>query len=157
MTATIVYDQTTLWRGGFGKRDAVDDPAGGPPRASDLVRVASISKVFTDVLLYALRDAGVVGLDDDVADYVKGFETKHYGDTKEVVTLGALASHLSGLPREIPAADFTSADDPEADVLAALSTTYPVLPPNRRFHYSNLGVGLLGRAPRPRGNRPNRA
>jgi len=46
----------------------------------------------------------------------------------------------------VPYADFTGNGESEADVLAALADMYPVMPPNRRFHYSNLGVGLLGRA-----------
>ena len=31
-------------------------------------------------------------------------------------------------------------------MLKVLKGTLPVLPPNRRFHYSNLGIAVLGRA-----------
>ena len=45
LTGVIVYNQTVLWRGGFGKRKPA---ALDPPRPSDLVRIASI----TNCLLY---------------------------------------------------------------------------------------------------------
>jgi len=40
------------------------------PPQSDLVRIASITKVFTDLLLFKLRDAGTVILDAPLSKYV---------------------------------------------------------------------------------------
>ena len=90
LVASIVQDQTTLWSGGFGggrgggrgasafAADAAAASAGASapppaPGAHSLVRVASITKVFTDALLYALRDDGVVALDDALAARMPGF------------------------------------------------------------------------------------
>jgi CubicO group peptidase (beta-lactamase class C family) len=100
LVATIVYDQETLWSGGFGKRNKFDQ--GSPvPGPSDLVRIASITKVFTDILLFALRDAGVVSLDDPVRKYLPNLSLGKLGDTRGEITLRNLAAHLSGLPREV--------------------------------------------------------
>ena len=69
------------------------------------------------------------------------------GRTKGTVTLRNLASHTSGLPREIPfPCSFGGNACAESEVLEVLDGLLPVLPPNRRFHYSNLGIALLGRA-----------
>ena len=71
LVATIVYNDTTLWSGGFGMRDKFKSGS-GPPLPSDLVRIASITKVFTDVLLFKMRDAGVLNLDDTLDQHIPG-------------------------------------------------------------------------------------
>ena len=145
MVASVVYDQQTLWSGGFGKRNKFD-PASATPAATDLVRIASITKVFTDVLLWKLRDLGTVGLDDKLEKYLPAHFGK-VGSTRGDITLRNLAAHLSGLPREVPfPCSFDGRACSEEEVLQVLNGTLPVLPPNRRFHYSNLGIALLGRA-----------
>ena len=50
MIATVVIDQETALTKGYGRRNpfANNDPT--PPSGTDLVRIASISKVFTDTL-----------------------------------------------------------------------------------------------------------
>eukprot|EP01102_Stenamoeba_stenopodia_P003345 TRINITY_DN1329_c0_g1_i2.p1 TRINITY_DN1329_c0_g1~~TRINITY_DN1329_c0_g1_i2.p1 ORF type:complete len:415 (+),score=57.04 TRINITY_DN1329_c0_g1_i2:106-1350(+) len=58
-----------------------------------------------------------------------------------------LASHSSGLQREIPC--YVKTDSPlcnETIVLERLANLYLVYPPYTRSHYSNLGISLLGRA-----------
>ena len=62
--STIVYDQTTLWSGGFGLRNGSDPRHSSAPGRAHLVRTTSIIKVFTDMLAYKLCDAGTVSLDD---------------------------------------------------------------------------------------------
>ncbi len=49
MVATVVIDQETALTKGYGRRNPFNnDPT--PPSGTDLVRIASISKVFTDTL-----------------------------------------------------------------------------------------------------------
>ena len=45
MVATVVLGQTTAFTKGYGTRD-ITDPNAGPPRGTDLVRIASITKVI---------------------------------------------------------------------------------------------------------------
>jgi CubicO group peptidase (beta-lactamase class C family) len=66
------------------------------------VRVASISKVFTDLMMMQLRDKGVLNLDDPVTKYIPNFRVKVPYNTKRPITLRELASHTSGLQREVP-------------------------------------------------------
>lgn len=146
LVATIVLNQTTMWSGGFGHRSPKSHE---PPRSSDLVRIASITKVFTDLLVYKMRDAESVSLDDPLAKHLRGFEMRGAlgSRTRGTITLRNLASHTSGLPRETPyPCSLGGQHCTEADVLALLKDIYPVLAPYRRFHYSNLGIALLGRA-----------
>ncbi len=52
---------------------------------------------------FALRDAGAINLDDPVTKYLPGFSVLSAGwRTRARITLRDLASHTSGLPREIP-------------------------------------------------------
>ena len=154
--ATVVLDQETAWVKGYGTRD-VTKAGAPPPSGSDLLRVASISKVFTSLLMFLLRDAGVVNLDDTLEKWMKAFSVMDPYKTRDVVTLRNLASHTSGLQREFPfpCSDFTGAKRPkpkpysgctESEVMRQLSQKFLVSPPNTVFHYSNLGFGLLGRA-----------
>jgi CubicO group peptidase (beta-lactamase class C family) len=74
----------------------------GPPTSDDLVWIASITKTFTSTLLHIMRDEGVVSLEDPVAKYFTGFQYKTPWPSAKPMTLGQLASHTSGLPRETP-------------------------------------------------------
>ena len=98
---TVVYDQTQLWSKGYGSSNYFNSSAGAPT-ADDLVRIASNSKVFTDLLLFYLRDNGIVNLDDPVTNYLTNFSMLTPYETTRPVTLRQLASHTSGLPRELP-------------------------------------------------------
>jgi CubicO group peptidase (beta-lactamase class C family) len=73
-------------------------------------RVASITKVFTSFMLFKLRDAGVVSIDDPLTKWLPSFgavQARAWDlfpetTTRRNVTLGALAMHTSGLVREGP-------------------------------------------------------
>lgn len=155
LVAAVVYDQTTLFSQGYGYRNLFNKSE-GPPSTQDLLRVASITKLFTDILLYQLRDSGLVALDDPLTKYMPSFKMlpvpcESGGPScrsRNVITLRTLASHTSGLPREVPYPCSWNHGSRcnESYVLELLSKQAPVLPPKRKFHYSNLGFGLLGRA-----------
>ena len=147
LVGTIVYNQTTVWSGSFGRRRP--DKHSDRPRSTDLVRIASITKTFTDLLAYQMRDAGLIGLDDALAAHLPHFSMPKApgARTRGAITLRSLGAHLAGVPREAPWP--CSLDEHmcnEEAVLALLNETLPVMPPYRRFHYSNLGIALLGRA-----------
>ena len=143
LIATVIFDQNTAWTKGYGYKD-VKFPSQGPPSEHSLVRIASITKVFTSMLLYILRDKGSVNLEDDLTKYMPMFSIQSSGK----ITLRELASHTSGLPRETPypCSSFEYPGCNESEVLKSLSTKAAVSPVHRRFHYSNLGMALLGRA-----------
>ena len=113
----------------------------GTDRALDAAtqfRLGSITKTFTDVLVMQCRDDGLLGLDDAIGSHV---ELPNFGD----LTVRRLMSHTSGIQRE-PFGDVwdtLEASDGQ-EFLDDLRRAEAVLPPGRRFHYSNLGLGLLG-------------
>jgi CubicO group peptidase (beta-lactamase class C family) len=110
--------------------------------------IASNSKIFTSVMMYQLRDRGLLpqGLDTTVASIMRGWVEpaapvgSPSGKSRRGLTLRALATHSSGLPREVPAG--TS----EAEILANVGKGQMLFPQFASTAYSNLGLNLLGRA-----------
>jgi serine-type D-Ala-D-Ala carboxypeptidase/endopeptidase len=110
--------------------------------------IGSVTKLFTGLLLADLVVRGEVGLDDPVTTYLP---VRFAGDA-ESVTLRALATHTSGLPRlprsrRLMLRAVTAHPDPyafldRATLLGSLAGTEPA--GAGMFRYSNLGYELLG-------------
>ncbi|WP_157751627.1 serine hydrolase domain-containing protein [Actinoplanes derwentensis] len=108
--------------------------------------IGSVSKVFTTLALARLVESGDLGLDQPLGDFFPA---------PAGITLRHLATHTSGLPRLpkgmlLPALLRPHAPDPYRDCTAdfLITNLARIRPgrPGRRYHYSNLGVGLLGLA-----------
>ncbi|KAI1890562.1 hypothetical protein AGOR_G00154960 [Albula goreensis] len=120
LSAIVIYNDTVLWTGNFGKRNG-SDPNSAPPNEYTIYRIASLSKIFPTLMLYKLWEEGKVGsLDDPLEKYVENFTIKNplgkshdselkyvtdgliFLDSGEVqvrsssVTLRRMASQLSG-------------------------------------------------------------
>jgi beta-lactamase class C len=78
----------------YGKANARLDR---PIDADAIFNLASVGKLFATTILAQAVERGDVRLDDPVASYVT--ELRQGGDIRDV-TLGEIASHTSGLPRE---------------------------------------------------------
>jgi CubicO group peptidase (beta-lactamase class C family) len=135
---------------GYGRlrRDAQDPPDGGT-----VFEVGSITKVFTGLLLADLAEHNLVGLEDPLASYLPAsVRVPTVGGHQ--LTLGDLASHASGLPRN-PKGTLRrwlgDRHNPNAglsveELYAGLARTRLRRQPGQRVKYSNLGAGLLGQA-----------
>ncbi|MFK3983990.1 serine hydrolase domain-containing protein [Micromonospora sp. NPDC050397] len=124
-----------LWSlavGGTGN----DNPLG--PRTR--FRIGSVTKTFTAVLVLQARDEGLLDLDDPIGAHL---DLPAHGE----LPVRRLLSHTSGLQRE-PYGDVWDTLRPPGvdDLLTELGRAERVLPPARRYHYSNLGFALLGQA-----------
>jgi CubicO group peptidase (beta-lactamase class C family) len=109
-----------------------------PLDAATQFRIGSVTKTFTAVLVMRCRDEGLLDLDDRLGDHLT---VPKHGD----ITLRRLLSHTSGLQREPYGDIWDTLQAPDlAQALDELKQAEQVLPPSRRFHYSNLGFGLLG-------------
>jgi CubicO group peptidase (beta-lactamase class C family) len=100
--------------------------------------MGSITKTFTAVLVLQCRDDGLLDLDDPISAHLP---VPAHGE----LTVRRLLSHTSGLQRE-PYGDLWDAlrmPDLEG-LLTDLVRAERVLAPARRYHYSNLGMALLG-------------
>ena len=101
-------------------------------------RMGSITKTFTAVLTLQCRDDGLLELDDPISVHLK---VPAHGE----LTIRRLLSHTSGLQREPYGEVWDALQMPAAEqVLADLVRAERVLPTARRYHYSNLGMSLLG-------------
>jgi len=124
---------------------AQDTPDGGT-----IFEIGSVTKVFTGLLLADLAEQGIVGLDDPLASHLPSWvRVPTRGDRQ--ITLGELASHAAGLPRD-PTGTLGRWLGDRRNPYAALSVEelYAGLARTRprrrggRAKYSNLGAGLLG-------------
>lgn len=128
----------------FGRLDG-----GTAPDADTVYEIGSITKTFTAALLAKAAASGRLTLDTPVAQLLPDF-TMPTRDGKEI-TLGALATQYSGLPRlptnMLPADPENPYADYDAAKLKSFLGSYK-LPrdPGAAYEYSNLGFGLLGYA-----------
>jgi CubicO group peptidase (beta-lactamase class C family) len=122
------------------------------PNADTVFEIGSITKVFTAIVLASAVERGEVSLDDTLGSLLPELR----GTAVETLTLRQLTTHASGLPR-VPADlrrppfdaqnPFRFYDLPRA--VAYLQPPFKPSEPPKTFdlnRYSNLGVGLLGRA-----------
>ena len=118
------------------------------PQPNSLLRLCSLSKIFATDLLVKMMLAGTVRLDDPLQHFAAPGVTVPERDGR-AITLGDLATHTAGLPREVGpapagAAHFTFPDERfRWNWLPAqhLRTT-----PGTAAAYSNIGFDLLGDA-----------
>ena len=100
-------------------------------------------------MLYQLRDRGALpqGLDTTVASILPGYvaPVSPYRSTRGL-TLRALATHSSGLVREVPEPCGASESCTEAEILTAVGNSTVLFEQFARTAYSNLGLAMLGRA-----------
>ena len=116
-----------------------------PVDAATTMMAYSMSKTITAVAALQLVEAGKVGLDDPVDQYLDSFP---YGSE---VTVRQLISHTSGIPNPIPLrwvhpeARHRTFDENAA--LAAVLRDHPRLSfePGTKYAYSNIGYWLLGK------------
>jgi CubicO group peptidase (beta-lactamase class C family) len=103
-------------------------------------RIGSISKTFTAAVVLGLRDEGRLRLDDPIGEHLKGLPGPVAG-----LRLRELLGMAGGMQRE-PDGDWweRSAGVTLPELIAALHDGKVASAPFDRYHYSNLGYGLLG-------------
>nr|WP_202239502.1 serine hydrolase domain-containing protein [Streptomyces sp. SN-593] len=138
-----------------GRRTVVTGGTALPrlPRTDLRYELGSLSKTFTVLLLAALAREGALGLDDPLAAHLPGLPLPHRHS--RAITLRHLATHTSGLPRVprdlIPGAllrPYTNgyAGYDRERLLSTFARTRTAHAPGSHWHYSNLGIALLGPA-----------
>jgi CubicO group peptidase (beta-lactamase class C family) len=128
---------------------------GGPdavkPGGDTVFEIASLTKVFTALLLADAVTRGDVRLDDPLAEFVPvGVAVPEFSG--QAITLADLATHTSGLPLR-PNNLYAAPDAPNKYAGYTLEQLYAGLPeyrlvhaPGSQFEYSNLAFALLGHA-----------
>ena len=129
LVAGVMRDGELVWSAGRG---AVDEP-----HHDVQYRLGSISKTITAITVLRLRDEGRLDLDDPLEKHLHRHPVRRQDDRPAP---RAPRRGRRGEPRAVVGTHtrhhvWTSSGSPTTDV---------VLPAARRFHYSNLGFGLLG-------------
>ncbi|RKN41859.1 serine hydrolase domain-containing protein [Streptomyces hoynatensis] len=97
-----------------------------PMRPDTVFDVASLSKLFTAVVVVRLAERGLLDLDAPVSGYLPGFPA---------VPVRSLLTHTSGLPAEIDLGPYPD----HAARLAAIAAQPPAYRPGTGYLYSDLG------------------
>jgi CubicO group peptidase (beta-lactamase class C family) len=144
LVAGLVRSGRLVWSGAAG---TLDGRAGGPAADDDTqYRMGSITKTFVAVAVLRLRDAGRLDLTDRFEDHVPG-------SGLGAATLEQLLTHAAGAQAETggPWWERTPGGDWDALVASPVGQRFRA---GRRFHYSNVGYGALGRLLEAHHDRP---
>jgi CubicO group peptidase (beta-lactamase class C family) len=106
-------------------------------RTDTIYDLASISKLFTSVVVMQQVERGRVDLDAPVVRYVPEFAA----NDKAGITIRQLLTHTSGFPAFLP---FWSAQPDPASRMQAALTAATVNPPGSTYLYSDLNLITLG-------------
>jgi len=131
---------------GFGQVSATNL---GPPHATTVFEIGSVTKALTGIALARMVADGQVKLTDTLRELLPP-EVKLPAPV-ERITLAQLATHSSGLPRLPANLDLSPkheanpyANYKAADLYAWLATAKLANPPGKTSDYSNVGFALLG-------------
>ena len=112
---------------------------GVAPNDKTEFEIGSLTKTFTGALLAVEVERGQMKLSDSVQRYLpKEVPVPRY--QLQPITLLDLATHTSGLPKNMPARGSHLSD---TEMYAFLSTYKLSQAPGTQFGYSNLGIALL--------------
>jgi CubicO group peptidase (beta-lactamase class C family) len=142
MSIAIVHDQEIVWARGYGYADLESRT---PATPSTVYRLGSVSKLFTATAIMLLRDEGKLRLDDPITEYLPWFRLANDFPDAPPITVRHLLTHTSGLPREADVPYWTDHVFPTREqLIAVVPTQEAIAPPETTYHYSNLGMALLG-------------
>jgi CubicO group peptidase (beta-lactamase class C family) len=85
LVAGIVVNKTLVWDMGYGA-DLVET----------VYQIGSISKPFVSTAILQLHERGLIGLDDDINDYLP-FDVRHPEHPHKPITVRMLLTHQSGM------------------------------------------------------------
>jgi D-alanyl-D-alanine-carboxypeptidase/D-alanyl-D-alanine-endopeptidase len=149
MVVVVVRDNET-WMQSYGQTYPGSHQK---PNADSLIRLCSLSKIMTTDLLVKLVAEGRVSLSDPLQKFaprnVAVPERTVRGLSSRPITLGDLATHTAGLPREIayPAGDSGHFTFPDYNFRWQWLPGYRLrFLPGTAAHYSNIGFDLLADA-----------
>lgn len=108
-----------------------------PMRTDTIFDMASVSKLFTSIVVMQLVEKGKVGLDTPIATYVPEFGQ----NGKEAITVRQALTHTTGLPSWLPL--WSAQPDPASRMQMAL-TAKPTSVPGTTYLYSDLNLISLG-------------
>ncbi|MBB4688030.1 serine hydrolase domain-containing protein [Amycolatopsis jiangsuensis] len=132
LVAAVVRDGEIAWSGARGRVGA------DRPTDDTQYRLGSITKTMIATAVLRLRDEGKLELTDPLERHLSGTA---FGSA----TIAQLLSHTSGLTSESPGQWWERSPGADWAALASsLEKDATKLRPGFKFHYSNVGFGVLG-------------
>jgi CubicO group peptidase (beta-lactamase class C family) len=140
IAVAVARDGEVLWEQGFGWADRERRLLADEHTPYSL---ASISKPITATALQVLVERGAFDLDSPVNDYLGPSPLLDRAGDANAATVRRVANHTAGLPLHYHffPDDEQPVPPPFADTIRAHGVL--VTPPGERYHYSNLGYGVL--------------
>jgi CubicO group peptidase (beta-lactamase class C family) len=108
-----------------------------PMRTDTIFDMASVSKLFTSIVVLQLVEKNKVSLDEPIATYVPEFAE----NGKAAITVRQALTHTTGLPSWLPL--WSAQPDPASRMQMAL-TAKPTSAPGTTYLYSDLNLISLG-------------
>ena len=138
LVGIITKKGTSVFR--YGRIDARSKK---PPTKDSIFEIGSASKAFAALLLAVLARRGTVKLKEPVEDLLP--EGVRMPKAKgKAIRLIDLVTHTAGLPTDFEGASYGTLTD---DKLYSLLGNIKLMSvPGEKWHYSNIGMGLLGHA-----------
>jgi CubicO group peptidase (beta-lactamase class C family) len=141
VVVSVVAGDTTAFARGYGLADVERKVPFDADRT--LVRIGSVTKLFTWTAVLQQVEAGRLDLDADVNRYLSGWQIP--ATYTEPVTLRTLMNHTAGFEeRIIGTAARTAADVPPLERFLAANLPARIRPPGEVSAYSNYGAALAG-------------
>jgi CubicO group peptidase (beta-lactamase class C family) len=140
VSVAVARDGRIVWEEAFGWADRENRVAATP---HTLYSLASISKPITATALMILKERGLIDLDRPINDYLGEAKVNVRIGDPAAVTVRRVANHTAGLPLHY---QFFYEDEPyrapsRDETILRYGNT--VTAPGERYHYSNLGYGIL--------------
>ena len=136
----LVDGNQVVWAEGFGYQDPEHKV---PATAHTVYRVGSVSKLFTDIGIMQMVEAGKINLDAPVSQYIPDFRPQN--PFTNPITLRELMSHRSGLLREPPVGNYFDPTEPTLEAtVRSMNSTELVYDPGTHLKYSNAGIAVVG-------------
>lgn len=127
-----------IWAKAFGNQNE-----NRPASTETIYRIASVSKLFTDLAVMQLAERGELDIDAPVRNYVPEFEPDNSFGVD--ITLRHLMSHRSGLIREPAVGNYFDPTEPDLEQMVLSLKGAPVVyEPETKTKYSNAAIGLAG-------------
>lgn len=138
--AAVIKDGKIYFTYEYGKADTSTDKA---VTSDTKFRIASLSKLVTDMVFMALCDEGKVSLDGDISDYL-GFTVRNPSFPDTVITPAMLMSHTASIidTSEFLDSRLSGSSKPIKQLLS--SGCFAYYEPGTYYSYSNFSVALIG-------------
>jgi D-alanyl-D-alanine carboxypeptidase len=134
---TVARDGNVLYSHSFGYR-YVNGTDKKPADAETKYRIASITKMYTAVMVFQLVEEGKLKLTDTLDRFVPQIPNARK------ITIAHILQHRSGVPGLSPDGSWGKQPRTKDEIVARIAQGQPLFEPDAKHQYSNEGYILLG-------------